>query len=822
MNLNELESFQLLFKFPLVLIPLRENGKEPITDDWTTFPFENEYYDHAVFGGNVGVRLSASDLVIDFDIKNLGPGVNREAYVLDFLRQYGIEDALRVKTVSGGYHVYLKKDPNTKISKYVKDLWGTVVEFKSAGSQVVAPGSYVIDKKKGIEGPYIVDKAGSPNILCPAAIMDKIRKNEGKGKASGQTVVSDKYLAQLLDCLNPVDFSDNDSWLEVALSAHSASSGSAVELFVAWSRRDPKYNTDENEGLVRARWASFSSSGSTNVFKLHQLIKASGKPVPRLPAADAFADLDLSDIPEYIESPKPPLGTLRNFRYEVTQEEKVDKRKKDAEPEVIEKVIKVPLQLNEILPLWADAFRYQQPFIYQGNLSIVAGDQESVISVPAKFFICTLAKAGVKYEWNSGNGFVSEAAFGVFLSSELRQVSRVQKTVSWPQREGTEYIGEAASMKDKRSSDLSALEGFLDFFKFHSDLDRYYAKAYLLSLFWDVDGEKPIFLITSTGETAMAKSSTGKSELAYQFNNVATASRSVPKISFSSKGKSVTQQIGDILFKSPETVQIIGDNLRARDIVGPDIEALVTSSTIQAHVTHVGGCTFRNNFVHVYTTNEPNLTPDFMTRAFEIRLDPHKGRDIGWSKRIRDYVSAHREQIIASCLFLLEQAPVYAKTSELGRFPLFEDQVLTKAIPQEIWRRTGDQIYEETLDRRKQGDSNISFFAGFDERLLHILENDQGIDMSKYKTIVVKRVFISAIMKDHIGTSVGVHSMIKEAPLYSDVIAHCLMVSNKILKRENVVVLRGHGERGTLFMKSPKDRLSARATTLEVDWKFDY
>ncbi len=116
-------------------------GKLPLVKGWrdmTPLSLESAQH-HMRNGGNLGVRLTADWLIIDFDPRNAGAdpdGVWRrflEAFAVD-LKLYPI-----VETGSGGFHVYSRKPAHVQISKGLPDFPG--VDFLSAGRFVVAAGS---------------------------------------------------------------------------------------------------------------------------------------------------------------------------------------------------------------------------------------------------------------------------------------------------------------------------------------------------------------------------------------------------------------------------------------------------------------------------------------------------------------------------------------------------------------------------------------------------------------------------------------------------------------------------------------------------------
>jgi len=834
MNIDELEKFERNFKNSLAFIRLAEHSKIPIDRDWTELPVSNAYYDHAIFGGNVGVRLTATDLVIDFDKKNLPEGLEWESYVREFLECFQLTGALRVRTASGGYHVYIKKSPDVKISKYNKDIWGTAVEFKTAGTQLVAPGSRVIDEAKGVDGFYTIDHEGSTTTLCPPELMALIQKVTETRATSGQTLVSLEYLKELLACLDPCDFGDSDSWLEVALAAHSASDGQAIDEFVAWSRRDPKYDTDSNEQLVRGRWNSFSSGGTTNVFKLHQLIKKSGKEAPRLPAADAFADLDLSDIPEYIHSNE-YRGFFQNYKMvevELNEMELISKipklKKKYGVKELtIDEISQedrlstkpVALSIDELVAAMHVAAQGSEIFSLLGKMGVLREGDEHHALYGKEQLIQFLNHIRWRDDWMLRNkgapGIIPmDVLASEMIERHLRKIHGVKYDPCWPTTEGFLYVQEAKSFKNRRTDDHSKLEQFIDMFNCATKIDRINLKAFLLCLAWNVKGgQRPAVIIRSTGKTSQERTQTGKSTLIKLAHKLFTKDKcELLQINPSDKigSRSIESQLGDLLSKQKRgTLMAWIDNARGVTDLGSFIEAVVTNETASASIMYQGTVEMPTNFIVAVTAGNPCYSPDFMSRSLVIDLNPHDGTSPNWEKNTIDFIEEHREQILTSCITLVSEDPAYLIEQQVSRFPSFQRQVLTKCVSAEEWLAIGPQM-KERFDAIRNSNNRSRELIDFEDQLVQDLEGVQAKGgesvLSKYESVIVPRAYIYSLIKQHVSDPISR----KEPQVFlndligtSSLFVATGMTHQRPASNQNVVELRGNGK-GATYLKAPK------------------
>lgn len=281
----------------------RPRGKSPFDARWRVEKYESAALSqHARDGRNLGVRLRETDLVIDYDPRNVPPE-RRESILAELELEYGLDlDACPcVETGGGGLHYYLRKPPG-RIRNQLPDFPG--IEFKSVGRQVVAAGS------KHPNGRHYKWRDGSPPLKdapeAPAALLKAIARPEPPQRSAGDG--GELPIADVKHCLAQLPVEEyrgkHDAWLEVLMSCHAATGGSAegCEEFVKWSTSDPAY-ADEGDDH-RHRWATFDADGGVGVGTLfHHVIEHDGR-LPRPSAAEQFAGVECP-----IERPEPQWQT---------------------------------------------------------------------------------------------------------------------------------------------------------------------------------------------------------------------------------------------------------------------------------------------------------------------------------------------------------------------------------------------------------------------------------------------------------------------------------------------------------------------------------
>lgn len=116
--------------------PCKTPGKVPVGRKWHSTKPGTHTPEQLVLG-NYGVLLQAGDVVIDIDPRNFIAGDNP---VKRLMAAIGAPlKSFMTRTGGGGYHIFLRKPADILVRNGLKEYPG--IEFKSAGRQVVGPGS---------------------------------------------------------------------------------------------------------------------------------------------------------------------------------------------------------------------------------------------------------------------------------------------------------------------------------------------------------------------------------------------------------------------------------------------------------------------------------------------------------------------------------------------------------------------------------------------------------------------------------------------------------------------------------------------------------
>jgi hypothetical protein len=128
------------------VFPLRDNDKRPRVKEWQHNATTDEKQIREWWGkwpnANIGVATGAGLTVLDVDTKNGKPGA---LSLLELEHTVGVPETLRVKTPSGGTHVYLATDPDL----FVPSSTNTFADYP--GIDVRGEGGYVVGRGSSID-----------------------------------------------------------------------------------------------------------------------------------------------------------------------------------------------------------------------------------------------------------------------------------------------------------------------------------------------------------------------------------------------------------------------------------------------------------------------------------------------------------------------------------------------------------------------------------------------------------------------------------------------------------------------------------------------
>lgn len=834
----------------LDLIPLHPNEKRPFGDDWRNrawSPGEIQYM-HEIEGYNLGVRLSAVDLIVDFDIKNLPPESNAEQYVEEFLWRFGIQDAYRVRTVSGGYHVYLLKDSAVSIKRYTKE-YGNAVEFKTLGTQVVAPGSTINGKA------YTVDEDG-PRMLAPQSLMALVTQT--LGESGGQEILPIEQIKKMLDLIHAEDCSDYDTWLKIGQAVHSGTNGSIEgrELFADWSSNDLKYIGLEDQ--TRAKWDSFKSGGSINIHYLKKVMKDLGIEIPRPKAVDDFADLealgDLGPKPEKISNykvrgkltPKEIEGIELAIRkkanilsdsefdakmrllHEGANTEAQMRRAREREESQREKrdkkLAEVQEKIEAAIEMYESERSYKTPGEIFSDLKSACRDKEWGVMGDAVYVLASCKTRVLKPINPKEIGNIAEASgvplhfyakasddslletkgsVGHYITTgdHDKHIEQVRSYPGYPISANTLTFGPARAWHQEEPGEYGKIDQFIGMLRPKNLFNARLLKGLLLTLLWNVPGSKPFFTILSTGQTLKEKKETGKTTVAKLLHLIATGDE-MPELNIG-KERGVdpfTKQIPDIISKRIQSsgmpLAFLLDNFTEDSRIPNEFNSWVESKAITLRGVFAPTTIVRNAFTFIITTNEPALSADLSDRSVSIWMQPSPYK-AGFGDDVEAFVRANREDMVKEAIQILKAEPEFRIKDKFTRIAGWQNEILSRLFTEKEWESLKSEREEHLKAMGEELNRDPEVFAEFEEYVFSKLHN-AGIDDDKFPSLVIKNSLLMNLARqfsrDHVSLGITARYIAGNAAMYCSRISKKEKCSKKELKNQDVRILQGTGE----------------------------
>lgn len=381
-------------------------GKSPINRGWPKMRAMSpaEAIAHMASGCNVGVRLRPTDLVIDADPRNY----TENDPLTRLCREFVLPDCPTVETGSGGRHLYLRKPAGVRILTRMPGYDG--LEFKTVGTQVVAPGS--VHPETGrlyLFDPLFDDPALAPDV--PAALLNALTRPERNSASVDPGETSPELLARMLELLRPEKFKDYEGWLRLAMSCHHATGGCGEDEFVAWSVRDPDYS--DHEESIRHHWASFNCkrSGGVTARWLYKLLNEAGGGSLVDEALRSTPEEDFADEPELpaVVEPKLPAFVRNNGRVSNTLRNSMTALRLGKLGLAFDELAQRPVLRSDALPWSADVGRELN---------------EDVIRVLRHWIL-------EAFGWEASKENVTEAAMTLAFESRFNPVRQYLDDLAW-------------------------------------------------------------------------------------------------------------------------------------------------------------------------------------------------------------------------------------------------------------------------------------------------------------------------------------------------------------------------------------------------------
>jgi hypothetical protein len=342
--------------------------------------------------------------------------------------------------------------------------------------------------------------------------------------------------------------------------------------------------------------------------------------------------------------------------------------------------------------------------------------QAQFLETPSQLFAWIGTYLDEPIEWmDQGVEMVSRKVFHDYLCLTVPEYAAVETVPHEPPRDKHFYLHPPPA-----GGDGSAFKRLLDFFCPASAVDRALLAASFLTPFWGGQpGARPAFLIEAEEGAEDGGRGVGKSSVALMAGYLAGGHLDISASLDFEKVKS--------RLLSPTALALrlaLLDNVKILKFSWAEFEGLITDDVISGWRLYHAEAQRPNTITWFITLNRASLSKDLAHRCVIIRVKKAPYDD-SWGSRVRQFIDAHRQEIVGDILALLR-----AETPKLGkhsRWGPWEAGVLAhvenpEACQAEIARRRGEvdgdqeeadlvreALVEELRSRRHDPDTEVLF-----------------------------------------------------------------------------------------------------------------
>jgi len=260
-----------------IAVRVEEATKIPLYSGWQHY---KPLSPHVIVKNNyqVGFALGTDVLVIDMDVYKWK---GKKSAKLLVCRYPELKHAARVKTMRGGYHLFLKYGGNSLLlAKTLKDYPG--IDFLRQGMFVMCAGNPNYKWVKRVDNWDALP-------LLPSGLVKELGSPKSEIFGAGDvnhTVIHADQLEELLEGIDPYLFNGAKhpkgkgkyDWQDFMMSCAAAvgygNNADGFIVFDSWCRQVSYY---KNQGCSRARWSSIKfRNGGITIASLYRTCKTEG------------------------------------------------------------------------------------------------------------------------------------------------------------------------------------------------------------------------------------------------------------------------------------------------------------------------------------------------------------------------------------------------------------------------------------------------------------------------------------------------------------------------------------------------------------------
>jgi len=365
---------------------------------------------------------------------------------------------------------------------------------------------------------------------------------------------------------------------------------------------------------------------------------------------------------------------------------------------------KTAIQINDLV---ADVHRRFWDFPRRVGTTMFDHDRKTggirYIGDAPSLFAWIQEKSGHPKRWGKFEQCVSQDELFSSLYCNATYYDMISGVPNWPKRSDVYYThGELP----QPTPDAQYFNGFTKFFNPATVQDAITMLAYFATpLYYRQRVGRPIFVVDAKNGQG-----TGKTKLAeclamlYGGDDPITSSPFVVSQKEIESPQDFNRKIRELLTSTGRLKRIcLIDNVVGY-FSGAQLCSLSTMGEISGMAQYGHTSESRpNDLTFVVTVNSATLSRDMIDRSMFINLERPEHRMENWERKVGDFIRAHRLQIIADMIGLLEAGPKF-DVSPFTRFESWEREVLATICGT---MESFSEVAKQTMHRREMADGDV-------------------------------------------------------------------------------------------------------------------
>ena len=370
-----------------------------------------------------------------------------------------------------------------------------------------------------------------------------------------------------------------------------------------------------------------------------------------------------------------------------------------------------------------------------GSMYYVSQEKYQEVKKPDIFFATLMNHTRIN--WKSQGPGVSKSEFFHYCRMNLPKYDGICCVNQYPPQDKVKYLKWIKPENNGRSRELIN--------RFYNPADEYsriMLHATLISPMYSLPGKPCIILDTFTGGQNSGKTATAKSLASVFPAPLIRLSEEYFKEKSFKPDKPLEALLDNENLVSP--IALI-DNI-SHDLGGANFAEMITASSFSARTTYAPAESRRvNNVTFIGTTNYHKVSRDAATRIVWVKLNPAplNGYD-SWQSRISKFIEEHAQEIMADCLYILQQKVNFKLNQRPRNENWYLDIVSKLCSSQEHF----DELINQVMEQSQLADSSRESAEEFETKVIEFICSKPELNAVKMQPLGISKSVLLHIAEE--------------------------------------------------------------------------